>query len=198
MASAGELSRLFEGLATFLSDVLSYRWLAMSSARGYAPVYVHAHPADQERSEGLARIALDVPAERPVQFVTDERATAGEGPAPHAVPVVLGGAEVGRIAVAPTVRGLLREDLRLLSLVAVELGGPLQMAALYEDARKLATTDVLTGLLNRRAFLDAIERERARSARHVFPLSLCFWTSITSSASTTSVGTRRATRCSEA
>jgi two-component system cell cycle response regulator len=31
---------------------------------------------------------------------------------------------------------------------------------------------MLTGLLNRRAFLDAIERERARSDRHAFPLSL--------------------------
>ena len=57
-------------------------------------------------------------------------------------------------------------------MVAAELGGPLQMAALYEDARRLATTDMLTGLLNRRAFLDAIERERARSDRHAFPLSL--------------------------
>jgi two-component system cell cycle response regulator len=172
LASAGELTRLFDGLATFLSDVLSYRWLAMTPGRAYAPVYVHAHPTEQEGSEKAARVALEVPAERPIQLVVDERATAGEGPAPHTVPVVLGGAEVGRIAVAPTARGLSRDDLRLLSLVAVELGGPLQMAALYEDARKLATTDMLTGLLNRRAFLDAIERERARSDRHAFPLSL--------------------------
>jgi diguanylate cyclase (GGDEF)-like protein len=31
---------------------------------------------------------------------------------------------------------------------------------------------MLTGLLNRRAFLDAIDRERARSDRHAFPLSV--------------------------
>jgi diguanylate cyclase (GGDEF)-like protein len=46
------------------------------------------------------------------------------------------------------------------------------MCALYEDAQRLATTDALTGLLNRRAFLDAIDRERARSDRHVLPFSL--------------------------
>jgi two-component system cell cycle response regulator len=46
------------------------------------------------------------------------------------------------------------------------------MAALYEDTHRLATTDALTGLLNRRAFLDAIERERARSDRHTFALSV--------------------------
>jgi diguanylate cyclase (GGDEF)-like protein len=36
----------------------------------------------------------------------------------------------------------------------------------------MATTDALTGLLNRRAFIEAVERERARSDRHAFPLSL--------------------------
>ena len=46
------------------------------------------------------------------------------------------------------------------------------MIALYEDARRLATVDTLTGLLNRRAFLDALERESARSERHAYPLSV--------------------------
>jgi two-component system, cell cycle response regulator len=172
LASAGELVRLFEGLASLLSDVLSYRWLAMAPGRTYAPVFVHANPIDQERSEQAARVALDAPAERPIEFTGDERAGKGDGPPPQILPLMLGGAPVVRMAVAPTMRGLSRDDLRLLSLVAAELGGPLQMAALYEDARRLATTDMLTGLLNRRAFLDAIERERARSDRHAFPLSL--------------------------
>jgi two-component system, cell cycle response regulator len=172
LASAGELDRLFEGLATLLSDVLSYRWLAMAPNRAYAPVFVHGNAADRERCEAAARAAFAAPMERPIQFAGDDRATAGDGPPPWTMPVVLGGAQVGHIALAPTLRGLSRDDQRLLSLVATELGGPLQMAALYEDARRLATTDMLTGLLNRRAFLDAIERERARSDRHTFPLSL--------------------------
>jgi two-component system cell cycle response regulator len=152
LASAGELVRLFEGLATLLSDVLSYRWLAMAPGRTYAPVFVHGNPADQERSELAARAALDAPPERLVHFTSDERAAKGDGPPPQTLPLMLGGASVGRIAVAPTLRGLSRDDMRLLLLVAAELGGPLQMAALYEDARRLATTDMLTGLLNRRAF----------------------------------------------
>jgi diguanylate cyclase (GGDEF)-like protein len=60
----------------------------------------------------------------------------------------------------------------MLSLLEGELGGPLQMTSLYEDARRLAKTDALTGLLNRRAFIEAVERERARSDRHAYPLSL--------------------------
>jgi two-component system cell cycle response regulator len=172
LGSAGELERLFDGLATLLSEVLSYRWLAMVSARAYSPVFIHGHPADRERSEQEARVALDAPVERARHFMGDERATAGDGPPARMVPLVLGGAQVGSFAFAPTMRGMSRDDQRLLSLVAAELGGPIQMAALYEDARRLATTDMLTGLLNRRAFLDAIERERARSDRHAFPLSI--------------------------
>ena len=172
LASAAELARLFDGLATLMSDVLGYRWLAMAPDRAYAPIFVHGHPADRERIEAATRAALNAPAERAIQFSADERTTLGEGPACQTVPIILGGAHVGRMAVAPTSRGLTREDQRLLSLVGTELGAPLQMAALYEDTRRLATTDALTGLLNRRAFLDAFERERARSDRHAFPLSV--------------------------
>jgi two-component system, cell cycle response regulator len=172
LASAGELARLFDGLAALLSDVLSYRWLAMASGRAYSPTFVHAHANDRERAEESVRGALAMTPGQAVVVTSDERAAAGDGPPALVLPVVLGGQAVGRIALAPTARGLSREDQRLLSLVAAELSGPLQMAALYEDARRLATTDMLTGLLNRRAFMDAVDRERARSDRHAFPLSL--------------------------
>jgi two-component system cell cycle response regulator len=172
LGSAGEHAKLFEGLSTLFSDVLSYRWLAMAPSRPYAPIFVHGHANEQERIEAEARAALGAAEGQPLIFVGDARPAPGEGPEARTVPLVLGGTPVGRLALAPTVRGLSREDQRLLSLVAAELGGPLQMAALYEDARRLATTDMLTSLLNRRAFLDAIDRERARSDRHAFPLSL--------------------------
>jgi two-component system cell cycle response regulator len=172
LASAGDIESLFDGLASLLSDILSYRWLALAPGRVYAPLFVHGHPAERAQSEEAARVALGASAERPVEWLADERAAAGEGPPPQMMPLVLGSQQVGLVALAPSKRGLSRDDQRLLSLVALELAGPLQMAALYEDARRLATIDSLTGLLNRRAFLDAVERERARSDRHSFPLSL--------------------------
>jgi diguanylate cyclase (GGDEF)-like protein len=104
--------------------------------------------------------------------VGDERATAGEGPPTHTGSIVFAGARVGQIALAPTGKGMSREDRSIVALVEAELGGPLQMTSLYEDARRMATTDALTGLLNRRAFVETIDRERARSDRHSFPLSL--------------------------
>ena len=41
------------------------------------------------------------------------------------------------------------------------------MAALVEETRRLAAVDSVTGLLNRRAFLDAMGRgKRSRAERH--------------------------------
>jgi len=172
LASAGGVVRLFEGLVGLLSDVLSYRWLALLPTRPYAPLLVHGHPGDAAELESAARSALAAPVERTASIVSDERAVLGAGAAVETWAVVFAGQPIARVALAPTARGLARDEKRLVSLVAFELGGPMQMSALYEDAQRMATTDALTGLLNRRAFLESVERERARSDRHVLPFSL--------------------------
>jgi two-component system cell cycle response regulator len=172
LASSVELVRLFDGLIGLLSDVLSYRWVALAPARPYAPLLVHGHTSEQEACERAARAALGTAANRDAWFVADARATPGEGPPPQTAAISFAGTAMGRLALAPTARGLSRDDKRMLAVLESELGGPLQMTTLYEDARRMATTDALTGLLNRRAFVEAVERERARSDRHAFPLSL--------------------------
>lgn len=173
LASAGEPSRLFEGLVTLLAEVATYRWLALLPTRSYEPLFVHAHPADREAAEAAARSVLGVAAARPVHLVVDERASAdAAGARPQVLPVQFAERQVGQLALAPPGSGLSWEDQRTIALVASELGGPLQMSAHYQDAQRLATIDGLTGLLNRRAFLDIIQRERARADRHGFPMSL--------------------------
>jgi two-component system cell cycle response regulator len=172
LTSSGELTKLFDGLVTLLSDVLTYRWAAVIPAPAYAPLLVHAHPLERDLAHTAVRSALAIAGERAVHFVADERAVPGGQAELRTWPIVFGGAPVGHLAIAATTRGFGRDEQRMVSLVANELGGPLQMTALYEDTRRLATVDALTGLLNRRAFLDAIERERARSDRHRWPLSL--------------------------
>src|SRR5438067_5128262 len=49
-----------------------------------------------------------------------------------------------------------------------------EVRALYERERGLSRTDGLTGLLNRRAFLEALERESARHRRFPRPLTLAY------------------------
>src|SRR4051812_10717804 len=49
-----------------------------------------------------------------------------------------------------------------------------EVRGLYERERDLSRTDGLTGLLNRRAFLEALERESARHRRFPRPLTLAY------------------------
>lgn len=174
LASSGALPQLFEGLCRVLSDVVSYRWIALLPAPPYAPLYLHTHPSEALGCEETARSALGATAGRDAQLLTDDRAVPGEGSPSRAADVLgaSGKALLARIAIAPTARGLSPDEERLFAMLAAELAAPLEMTVLHEDARRLATTDPLTGLLNRRAFLDALERERSRADRHHFPVSL--------------------------
>jgi diguanylate cyclase (GGDEF)-like protein len=58
------------------------------------------------------------------------------------------------------------------TIAAAELGGPLRIVALVEQTRQLAMTDSLTGLLNRRAFGDALARALAVFDRYGDALSI--------------------------
>jgi diguanylate cyclase (GGDEF)-like protein len=104
--------------------------------------------------------------------VSDDRALPGGQHTPRTWPIAFGGAHVADLAMAPTARGFGRDDDRLMGLVAQELGGPLQVSVLHDETRRLSTIDTLTGLLNRRAFLDLMERERLRFERHGGAISL--------------------------
>lgn len=56
-------------------------------------------------------------------------------------------------------------DLNLLTVVARYLTGAIEVARLNEQLKELAATDALTGLANRRSFLDRLASEIARSRR---------------------------------
>ncbi len=64
------------------------------------------------------------------------------------------------------------DDLNLLNTLAGYAAVALEKAQLYEQTQALATTDGLTGLLNYRAFWQAMERELERSMRYGLPLAL--------------------------
>jgi len=175
LASSETMSGLFEGLCRVVSEILDYRWLALLPKGSHAPLFVHGSAAEGPACEEAARAAFKAPAARAAQTTFDQRPTPGGGAASALAllsNIVFAGAPIGQLALAPTSRGLSRADERLLTVLTTELAGPLQMTELHEDARRLASTDSLTGLLNRRAFLDGLERERSRADRHGFPLSL--------------------------
>lgn len=171
LASAGSFALLFELLLQFLQQVTRYQWLALASS---SPQHVALHHlvGDQARAARAARAALDVPESAALDCVEDEDASGGEPVSrPLVKPILVGGVVVGRIAMSPC-QADCRETRDLFRLVAGELGGPLRMALLVEEAQRLASIDALTGIANRRAFTQAMIMEIGRSRRYAYPVAL--------------------------
>jgi two-component system cell cycle response regulator len=171
LASCGSFERLFDMFSQFLSQVVGYRWMAVVTDDGQFGV--HHHPRDAATAEADARKLLKIPEHASVLRIEDEDA---HGDVQAATPIVcdvpFGTRQLGRIAVALSV-GDEPESSGLVKLVARELGGPLRIAALMDESQRLATTDPLTGLSNRRALLAALHIEMAHAHRHGAPLSFC-------------------------
>jgi two-component system cell cycle response regulator len=102
----------------------------------------------------------------------DERALVARPSAPLIAQVHLGAALLGTVLLGVGERGASTEDKQLLAIVARELSGPLRIVSLVEEANQLAMSDPLTGLMNRRALVEAMGRELSRAQRYGSPLSV--------------------------
>ncbi len=168
----GDAERVFGGLAKLASDIASYRWLALATASP-PRLLLHTNGISREASESEARKALSVPPAAPTFALIDDRPLLDPGAGgPLRRTVSHDGVTLGRIALAPGSRGASREDAALVELIGRELRGALRIVTLVEESRRLAMTDPLTGLMNRRAFVETMGRELARLERHATPLSL--------------------------
>jgi diguanylate cyclase (GGDEF)-like protein len=153
-----------------LSQLSAYRWLALSTP---APEHfgLHCHPKLAAQAEREARTALGL-GNVSMLAVLDEDALNISNPSePVIFQVRFASSVVGTLALGSTDEDR-DEDARLMPLVARELGGALRMAALVEESQRQASIDLLTGLMNRRAFLPAIANELARAKRYSHPLSV--------------------------
>jgi len=81
-------------------------------------------------------------------------------------PMILQRRPIGVLsAFRSTVNGFTEADLDLLTVVARYLAGAVEVARLHEQLKAIAATDSLTGLANRRTFLDQLRSEISRSRR---------------------------------
>jgi two-component system, cell cycle response regulator len=170
LSNCESFDRLTDLLSQLFSRVTSYRWLALSRTTP-ARLGIHASSACRN-SLGEARAALGVSDQVAVCIVEDDDAAPDPaGPSPMLEPVPFGDDRIGTIAMAPRAP-VHPNDSVLLKTIARELGGPLRMATLIEESRWLATTDVLTGILNRRAFMDWATRELLQALRYEHEFSV--------------------------
>lgn len=152
-------------------------WLVMQASRGYSL-----------RDEGAFRMKVG---ERGVTnravrtgrlvYVPDVRRDPDyvqgveRGRSEVAIPLLVGGRVVGVLDVESTrVDAFAAEDLETLKLFSTQVALALARARTFEEIRRQAMTDSLTGLLNQRYFQEKVEREidRSRQTGRPFVLAL--------------------------
>lgn len=91
------------------------------------------------------------------------------------VPLVVQGDLIGVLNVSHSEpRSFDADHLRLLSLIAGQAAATIQRLLMYEDMRRLAITDDLTNICNRRHFLECLQNEIDRARRYETPFSVLF------------------------
>lgn len=70
------------------------------------------------------------------------------------------------VAARKEINAFRQSDIRMLTAVAAHMAGAIQVAQLHEQVKLSAATDPLTGLYNRRYFMQRLEEELARARRH--------------------------------
>ena len=168
LASACSIDGVFDSLSQLLSQLSNYHWLALSTVSGHFAV--HVHPACADRAVSAARASLGVAEGTPSRSLEDDDATplGVEKPVTVVRNVLFGRSTIARIAIA--VEKASYEVEELVTLVARELGGAIRLATVLEDSQRLAATDSLTGLANRRTFAASVKVESERCDRRGAPL----------------------------
>jgi diguanylate cyclase (GGDEF)-like protein len=90
------------------------------------------------------------------------------------VPLRVRGKNLGNLYLTEKANGqpFTEEDEALIVMIARDATMALENARLYEETRRLANTDSLTGLYNRRHFEERLKEELARAQRYNRPFSL--------------------------
>jgi diguanylate cyclase (GGDEF)-like protein len=165
LGTSESFDRLVDLLSQFVSQVTSYRWMAIWRLEPLR-LGIHNNPANREQALTEAGLAFGGFPGAPVVAVEDDDAvTDVAGPPPIVEPIYFGERLIGSFALAPRAP-VHQNDPVLVKTIGRELGGALRMATLVEESRWMATTDALTGLSNRRAFIDWATREVARCTRY--------------------------------
>ncbi|HLJ61546.1 MAG TPA: GAF domain-containing protein [bacterium] len=177
-----EVSTIAEALASATCRRFGYDHATFALADALDGLEVRA--AHGGRARIGERIAVGQGAEgraardaRPV-LITDTSA-AGDG-TPHgpagaafAAPLIWEGRVLGVLSVGSDTPGSFGDrDRQLLTTIAAYGAAAIENAKLYQQARHLAITDGLSGLLNHRAFRQALDHELERAKRYELPLSL--------------------------
>lgn len=152
---AADVDGLFVAFSRLMTDIVAYPWIALSvPRRNGVRVFVHQHPRHDGRAIPAAVQSVVSPSDGPVELhVISDALASDESPEGHvsAHPVLLRGRLLGRVGICASRTSLSRDEPAVIALAARELALPLHAVGLLEETRRLASTDALTSLANRRA-----------------------------------------------
>lgn len=171
LASAHSVQRTEELVLDFMAEVFQTRWAALYRPKG------EAYAVPQQRSFDGRLVHRSVPRDALDAAVPAGASTPGSSPAlrglvdPDAqlvVPMDAGQERVAVLVLGPRAdnRAFGRAESELALTVAVASAISLRNAELVEELHSAATTDALTGLMNRRAIEERLREELQRGERH--------------------------------
>lgn len=160
---ARDMDALFGSLARLLSELIAYEWLAISVYRGETlHTWLHQRQGLGDRCppDVAAAIGLNAQESGLVRMISDDIPMVGaEGSVVRAHALQLHGRTLGRLTVRLATPSPTQDDATVLALAAREVSLPLHAVLLMEETGRLASTDMLTGLANRRIATEALARE---------------------------------------
>jgi diguanylate cyclase (GGDEF)-like protein len=126
----------------------------------------------QAISEGRSLLIADLQTEPTLLFFLQNEEKGSSARSALIAPLVLDQEVLGALSLTTSLlSGFFEADLNLLTSFAATATAAIHNAILYSDTRNLATTDPLTGQLNRRTFFELAHREIERFQRFGHPLS---------------------------
>jgi PAS domain S-box-containing protein len=137
LGGAGSFARLFEQLSRLVSDVSTYRWLALSST---TPEHFAVHHPTGSGAVAVSEARQALKLEERVEAISVDGLPAIEADGasvPVTQPLIAGGVRIGSIAFSVPIENH-ADAATLLSFVARELGAPLGMVAANEKLQSAA------------------------------------------------------------
>jgi diguanylate cyclase (GGDEF)-like protein len=183
VASSLELDKILQNVIRLLKESFGYTYLGIYVLEGDV-LYLGAHlgyPEDMLIPEipisggVIGRTARG----KETQFLRDVSAdpdflrASYEVKSELAVPLIKEDKVLGVLNVESDREGLLGEnDIRLLKALSGSIAIAIDNARLHAEVKRIAMTDAVSGLANRRAFDEVLEAEITRASRYHHPLSL--------------------------
>jgi diguanylate cyclase (GGDEF)-like protein len=183
ITSSLELNEILDNVIQLLRDSFGYTYvsvylldgdvLRLGAQLGYADDLLFAEIPVTSGVIGRTARVRETQFLRDVESDPDFLRASDEVQGEIAVPLLKNDNVLGVLNVEAEARAALDEsDVNLLNALAGSIAVAIDNARLHREVKWMALTDVVSGLSNRRAFDDSLERELTRASRYNQPISL--------------------------